>query len=164
MLKFLSFTYFSFVFSISCCLLLIPSQTLVKLQFKKIHPLITIIESKNPYVLAHTMKYVKSFILQTFAKLWCSCRTRAGWGWSCSAGLQDWLVGLSQELVANLGVGDGTVFLPQMETQLTLVAEVDVTLVTLGKWEHAGSSELDTQRRVGGRCERVTLCSASLTV
>lgn len=80
-----------------------------------------------------------------FAKLWCSRGAPGSWGGSCSAGLQDWLVGLGQKLVADLGVGDGAVFLPQMETQLTLVAEVDVALVTLNKRESAGSSELDTE-------------------
>lgn len=48
-----------------------------------------------------------------------------------SAGLQDGLVGLAQDLVADLGVGDGPVLLAQVETQLTLVAEVQVTLLTL---------------------------------
>lgn len=51
-----------------------------------------------------------------------------------------------------------------METQLTLVAEVDVTLVTLNKRERAVSSEFDTQGTAGGRCEEVTLCSTLLTV
>lgn len=41
-----------------------------------------------------------------------------------SAGLQNGLVGLGQDLVADLGVGDGPVFLAQVKTQLTLVAEV----------------------------------------
>lgn len=52
---------------------------------------------------------------------------------SSSAGLQDGLVGLSQDLVADLGVGDGPVFLAQVQTQLALVAEVKVTLLTLEK-------------------------------
>lgn len=45
-------------------------------------------------------------------------------GQTSSAGLQDRLVGLGQHFVADLGVGDGPVFLAQVQTQLTLVAEV----------------------------------------
>ncbi|TNN67950.1 hypothetical protein EYF80_021919 [Liparis tanakae] len=41
-----------------------------------------------------------------------------------SAGLQGGLVGLAQDLVADLGVGDGAVLLAQVEAQLALVAEV----------------------------------------
>lgn len=48
-----------------------------------------------------------------------------------SAGLQDGLVGLGQDLVADLGVGHGPVLLPQVEAQLALVAEVQVALLTL---------------------------------
>lgn len=47
-----------------------------------------------------------------------------------STGLQDGLVGVGQDLVADLGVGDGAMLLPQVETQLALVAEVQVTLLT----------------------------------
>lgn len=43
---------------------------------------------------------------------------------SSSAGLQKRLIGLRQDLVADLGVGDGPVFLAQVKTQLALVAEV----------------------------------------
>ena len=52
-------------------------------------------------------------------------------GQTSSAGLQKRLVGLGQHLVADLGVGHGPVFLAQVQTQLTLVAEVKVTLLTL---------------------------------
>lgn len=58
---------------------------------------------------------------------------------SCSsAGLHNGLIGLSQDLVADLGVGDGPVFLPQVKTQLALVAEVKVTLLTLKKNQNKG--------------------------
>lgn len=50
---------------------------------------------------------------------------------SSSAGLQERLVGLGQHLVADLGVGDGPVFLAQVQAQLALVSEVQVTLLTL---------------------------------
>lgn len=43
---------------------------------------------------------------------------------SSSAGLQQRLIGLGQDLVADLGVGDGPVFLAQVKTQLALVAKV----------------------------------------
>lgn len=49
------------------------------------------------------------------------------------AGLQNGLVGLGQDLVADLGVGDGPVFLAQVKTQLALVAEVKVALLTLNE-------------------------------
>lgn len=52
-------------------------------------------------------------------------------GQTSSAGLQERLVGLGQDLVADLGVGDGAVFLAQVKAQLTLVAEVKVTLLAL---------------------------------
>lgn len=48
-----------------------------------------------------------------------------------SAGLQKRLEGLGQHLVADLGVGHGPVFLPQVQTQLALVSEVEVTFLTL---------------------------------
>lgn len=41
-----------------------------------------------------------------------------------SAGLQNGLIGLGQDLVADLGVGNSPVFLTQMKAQLALVAEV----------------------------------------
>lgn len=50
---------------------------------------------------------------------------------SSSAGLQNGLIGLGQDLVADLGVGNSPVFLAQVKTQLALVAEVQVTLLTL---------------------------------
>ena len=63
-------------------------------------------------------------------------------------GLQDGLVGVGQDLVVDLVVGDGAVLLPQVETQLALVADVQVTLLTLGErgrggeramsWHHNG--------------------------
>lgn len=40
------------------------------------------------------------------------------------------LVGFTEHLVANLGVGDGTMLLPQVQPQLALVPEVQVTLLT----------------------------------
>lgn len=43
---------------------------------------------------------------------------------SPSAGLQNGLIGLGQDLVADLGVGNSPVFLTQVKTQLALVAEV----------------------------------------
>lgn len=43
---------------------------------------------------------------------------------SSSAGLQNGLVGLGQDLVADLGVGNSPMFLTQVKTQLALVAEV----------------------------------------
>lgn len=51
-------------------------------------------------------------------------------GQGSSAGLQKGLVGLGQDLVSDLGVGDGPVFLPEVETQLALMAEVEVALLT----------------------------------
>lgn len=60
----------------------------------------------------------------TFSDQWVEGRTS-------SAGLQERLVGLGQDLVADLGVGDGAVFLAQVKAQLTLVAEVKVTLLAL---------------------------------
>jgi hypothetical protein len=48
-----------------------------------------------------------------------------------SAGLQEGLVALRQDLVAHFGVGDGPVLLPQVEPQLALVSEVEVTFLTL---------------------------------
>ena len=48
-----------------------------------------------------------------------------------SAGLQKGLEGLGQHLVADLGVGDGSMFLAQVQTQLAFVSEVKVTLLTL---------------------------------
>lgn len=37
----------------------------------------------------------------------------------------------SGSAILNFGVGDGSVFLPQMQSQLTLVTEVQVTILTL---------------------------------
>lgn len=50
---------------------------------------------------------------------------------STSAGLQDGLIRLRQDLVADLGVGDRPVLLAQVKTQLALVAEVEVALLAL---------------------------------
>ena len=56
---------------------------------------------------------------------------------SSLAGLQYRLIGLGQDLVADLGVGDGPVFLAQVKAQLALVAEVQVTLLTLRNKEES---------------------------
>lgn len=52
-----------------------------------------------------------------------------------SVGLQDRLERLRQDLVADLGVGNGPVLLAQVKAQLALVAEVKVTLFALVKHE-----------------------------
>lgn len=57
---------------------------------------------------------------------------------STSAGLQDGLIRLRQDLVADLGVGDRPVLLAQVKTQLALVAEVEVALLALRDKEEIG--------------------------
>lgn len=47
------------------------------------------------------------------------------------AGLQNRRVGLGQDLVADLGVGDGAVLLAQVQAQLALVAEAELALFAL---------------------------------
>lgn len=52
------------------------------------------------------------------------------------------MIGVAEHLVANLGVGDGAVLLPEVKTQLTLVPEVQVTLLTLEGGKEAESRRL----------------------
>ncbi|KAG7243427.1 hypothetical protein INR49_011884 [Caranx melampygus] len=70
-----------------------------------------------------------------------------------SAGLQDGLIRLCQDLVADLGVGDRPVFLAQVKTQLALVAEVEVALLALWNKEEI-SRVLDSAGEFGWQLER----------
>lgn len=76
--------------------------------------------------------------------------------WS-SAGLQDGLIRLCQDLVADLGVGDRPVFLAQVKTQLALVAEVEVALLALRNKEEI--SGVRQNNRVTTKTEVRLICS-----
>lgn len=60
-----------------------------------------------------SLKVIKRFEV-VFMRLW------RNWGQICSG-----------SAVLDFGVGDGSVFLPQMQSQLTLVTEVQVTILTM---------------------------------
>lgn len=63
-------------------------------------------------------------------------------GGKYSAGLQDRLVGVGQDFVADLGVGESTMLLSQVEAELALVAEVKVTFLTLSEEREMASSDV----------------------
>lgn len=69
--------------------------------------------------------------------------------WLSSVGLQDWLEWLRQDLVADLGVGNGPMLLAQVKAQLALVAEVKVALFALVR--HEGQEVRSTVTPQAGR-------------
>lgn len=82
-----------------------------------------------------------------------------------SVGLQDRLERLSQDLVADLGVGNGPVLLAQVKAQLALVAEVKVTLFALVKHEGQKVKLMMPQGRMNAtavRNARNSRCKVSL--